>query len=82
MLGLFETRHGEHTRGWDLLTEDQKKALMDHTLLGRTGRIDDVVTAVRFLLTGAPFMTGGVLRLDGGYVFGGEKTGPLPPGVL
>jgi 3-oxoacyl-[acyl-carrier protein] reductase len=82
MLGLFETRHGEHTRGWGLLNEEQKQALLDHTLLGRTGRIDDIVAAVRFLLTGAPYMTGSVLRLDGGYVLGGEETGPLPPGVL
>jgi 3-oxoacyl-[acyl-carrier protein] reductase len=55
---------------------------MDHTLLGRTGRIDEIVSAVRFMLTGSPFMTGSVLRLDGGYLLGGEKTGPMPPGVL
>lgn len=82
MLGLFETRHGEQTRGWGLLTEAQKQALLDHTLMGRTGRIEDVVKAVRFLLTDAPFMTGSVIRLDGGYVLGGEETGPMPKGVL
>lgn len=82
MLGFFETRHGEKTRGWGLLTEPQKLAILDHTLLDRTGRIEDVVRAVRFLLTGAPFMTGSVLRLDGGYVLGGEETGPMPRGVL
>jgi len=82
MLGLFETRHGEKTRGWGLLTEDQRQALQDHTLLGRTGRIEEIVTAVRFLLTDATFMTGSVLRLDGGYVLGGEETGPMPSGVL
>ena len=82
MLGFFETRHGEKTRGWGLLNESQKQALLDHTPMGRTGRIDDVVKAVRFLLSGAPFMTGSVLRLDGGYVLGGEKPGPMPTGVL
>jgi 3-oxoacyl-[acyl-carrier protein] reductase len=81
MLGFFETRHGEKTRGWGLLTEAQKQALMDHTPMGRTGRIDDVIRAVRFLLTDAPFMTGSVLRLDGGYILGGEETGPMPKGV-
>lgn len=82
MLGLVDTRHAENTRGWGLLTEDQKKALLDHTLLGRTGRIKDVVKVVRFLLTRAPFMTGSVIRLDGGYVLGGEETGPMPKGVV
>ena len=82
MLGFFETRHGEGTRGWGLLTDCQKEALLAHTLLRRPGRLADVVKAVRFLLTAAPFMTGAVLRLDGGYVLGGEETGPLPPGVL
>ncbi len=82
MLGLFETRHGEKTRGWGLLSAEQKQALMDHTLLGRTGRIDDIVRAVCFILRDAPFMTGSVLRLDGGYVLGGERPWPMPKGVV
>lgn len=82
MLGFFETRHGPHTRGWDLLTDSQKKAIIDHTLLGRTGCIADVVRIVRFIIKDASFMTGSVLRLDGGYVIGGEPVAPMPPGVL
>lgn len=82
MLGLMETRHGKDTRGWGLLTEDRKQALLDHTLLGRMGTIDDVVRAVLFILKDAPFMTGTMIRLDGGYVLGGEKTGPMPKGVV
>ncbi len=81
MLGFFETRHGPGTRGWGLLTDEQKQALVDHTLLGRVGTIDDVVRAVRFILTEAPFMTGAVIRLDGGYVLGGEGVPPMPDGV-
>jgi 3-oxoacyl-[acyl-carrier protein] reductase len=82
MLGFVETRHGPGTRGWGLLKESEKRAICDHTLLGRTGSIRDVVKAVRFILRDAPFMTGSVLRLDGGYVLGGEKTPPIPKGVL
>jgi 3-oxoacyl-[acyl-carrier protein] reductase len=82
MLGFFETRHADNTRGWDLLSNDQKQSLIDHTLLGRTGRIDDVVKAVLFIIKDAPFMTGSVIRLDGGYTLGGEKIAPMPKGVL
>ncbi|MGD8844793.1 MAG: SDR family oxidoreductase [Desulfobacteraceae bacterium] len=82
MLGIFETRHAEHTRGWGLLSHKQKRALMEHTLLGRTGRLEDVVKAVRFVIGQAPFMTGSVLRIDGGYVLGGEKIAPMPQGVV
>jgi 3-oxoacyl-[acyl-carrier protein] reductase len=82
MLGIFETRHAQGTRGWDLLDAQQKAAILDHTLLGRTGRLDDVVRAVRFIIQDAPFMTGSVLRLDGGYVLGGDKVAPMPEGVL
>jgi len=82
MLGFFETRHAQKTRGWSLLTEDQKQALLDHTLLQRTGTIDDVVNAVLFIIKDAPFMTGSVLRLDGGYVLGGDKVGVMPKGVF
>jgi 3-oxoacyl-[acyl-carrier protein] reductase len=82
MLGIFETRHARNTRGWELLTEAQKQAIIEHTLLRRTGRLDDVVQAVRFIIEDAPFMTGSVLRLDGGYVLGGEKIAPMPKGVV
>ena len=71
MLGLIATRHAEKTRGWGLLSETCKKALIDHTLLQRTGTLDDVVKAVLYIIQDAPFMTGSVLRLDGGYVLGG-----------
>jgi 3-oxoacyl-[acyl-carrier protein] reductase len=81
MLGIVETRHGEKTRGWKLLTEEQKQAIIDHTLLQRTGTIKDVVKATLFIIKDAPFMTGSVLRLDGGYVLGGEKMVPMPKGV-
>ncbi len=82
MLGLFQTRHAEETRGWSLLTATQKKALKAHTLLGRTGTIEDVVKAVLYIIKDAEFMTGSVLRLDGGYVLGGEKVDKIPEGIL
>ena len=82
MLGFVETRHAQNTRGWGLLTEAQKRALLDHTLLQRTGTIEDVVKTVLFAITDAPFMTGSVLRLDGGYVLGGDRVGEMPPGDL
>jgi 3-oxoacyl-[acyl-carrier protein] reductase len=82
MLGMVETRHGGQTRGWGLLTDLQKRAIIDHTLVGRMGRVDDVVRAVLFVIRDAPFMTGSILRLDGGYVLGGEAVTPMPEGVL
>jgi 3-oxoacyl-[acyl-carrier protein] reductase len=50
--------------------------------LKRNGTIDDVVKMVLYIIKDAPYMTGSVLRLDGGYVLGGEKVGEMPPGVL
>lgn len=82
MLGLIDTRHGPGTRGWGLLTPAERQALLDHTLLGRTGTPEDVVKAVLFLIRDAPFMTGAVLRLDGGYVLGGERVPEMPKGVV
>ncbi len=81
MLGLVETRHGPDTRGWGLLDAAQRRALVDHVLLKRIGTLQDVVRAVRFLLSQAPYMTGSILRLDGGYVLGGETVAPMPEGV-
>lgn len=80
MLGIMDTRHGPNTRGWGLLPESVRKGLTDHTLLGRIGSIDDVVKTCLFLIDEAPFMTGSVIRLDGGYVLGGEPVLPLPRG--
>jgi len=51
MLGFFETRHAEKTRGWGLLTAKQKKALIDHTLLSRTGKVEDISNAVRYVIS-------------------------------
>ena len=82
MLGFVETRHGEKTMGWGLLSDEQKSSILDHTLLERIGVIEDVVKTVLFIIKDAPFMTGSVIRLDGGYVLGGEAMGPLPKGVL
>jgi len=82
MLGLVETRHGRNTRGWALLSDEQKAAIIDHTLLARIGTIADVVKAVLFIIKDAPFMTGSVVRLDGGYVLGSDNVTPMPKGVL
>ncbi len=82
MIGFVETRHGEKTRGWELLGDDQKASLINHTLLGRIGAIEDVVKAVLYIIKDAPFMTGSVLLLDGGYTLGGEEVAPTPKGVL
>jgi 3-oxoacyl-[acyl-carrier protein] reductase len=81
MLGIFETRHAQGTRGWGLLTEAQRDAVVDHILLNRTGTAKDVVRAVRFVVSEATYMTGSVVRLDGGYVLGGERVAPMPEGV-
>jgi 3-oxoacyl-[acyl-carrier protein] reductase len=83
MLGVFEHRHAQGTRGWEqVLTLAEKQALVDHTLAGRTGTIEDVVKACLFMIQDAPYLTGSVLRLDGGFVLGGENVPPMPRGVL
>jgi len=83
MLGIFDTRHAKETRGWrEVLTKAEKLSLIDHTLLNRTGTIEDVVKACLFIIKDAPYMTGSVLRLDGGYVLGGETIPPMPRGIV
>lgn len=82
MLGFIETRHAENTRGWNILSDPEKEAVINHTLLQCTGSLNDIVKAVLFLIEDARFMTGAVLRLDGGYVLGGEKVPEIPNGVL
>ena len=83
MLGIFETRHAQGTRGWrEVLTDVEKEALIGHTLAQRAGTIDDVVKAVLFMIRDAPYMTGSVLRLDGGFVLAGEAVPPMPEGIV
>ena len=82
MLGFIDTRHGEGTRGWDNLSDSEKAAISNHTLLQRTGCSDDIVKAVLFLIKDARFMTGALLRLDGGYVLGGDQVPEMPNGIL
>ena len=57
-------------------------SIIDHTLCGRTGTIEDVVKTVMFIIKDAEFMTGSVIKLDGGYVLGGDKVLPMPSGVV
>lgn len=82
MLGLIDTRHGRHTRGWEKLTEEERNGLISHTLLQRTGMPEEVAETVLFLVKDATYMTGTVIRLDGGYILGNEKIPPMPNGVL
>ncbi|PID71775.1 MAG: 3-oxoacyl-ACP reductase [Desulfobulbus propionicus] len=82
MLGFFDTRHGPGTRGWTEMTTKEKQAIINHTLVGRTGKVEEVVQAVLFLLENGDFITGATLTLDGGYTLGGENIPPMPAGVI
>ena len=82
MLGLIRGRHGEDTRGWAQLTEEQKRQLRDTILLERTGSPEEVADAVYFLAVEATYCSGAVLRMDGGFVQGCNRVPPLTDGIL
>lgn len=82
MLGLIESRHGEYTRGWSVLTEQEKQHLTEHTLLARRGLPEEVADTVYFLAVEASYITGSVLRMDGGFLLGGNRVPEMPPGIL
>ena len=44
----------------------ERSAIVEHTLLKREGSPGDIAATVLFLLSGAPYMTGQVLNVDGG----------------
>ena len=51
----------------EILTEDQKKAMLDVISLGRAGKASDVANAVAFLASDrAAYITGQILGVDGG----------------
>ncbi len=78
VLGFIESRHGPGTRGWDLLSNEQKEAIEGHTLLQRTGKLKEVLNTVLFLIQQATFMTGSRLTLDGGFTLGHNRIPEIP----
>jgi 3-oxoacyl-[acyl-carrier protein] reductase len=82
MVGLVSHRHGEHTRGWATLSEAERQAVNDAILLGRTGMPEEIAEAVYFLAVHATYMTGAIMRVDGGLALGKNSVPPLPPGIL
>jgi 3-oxoacyl-[acyl-carrier protein] reductase len=82
MLGIFPTRHGEGTRGWEELSSDQQQAIFDHILLKRAGKIAEIIKTILFMIQDATYMTGSVVRLDGGYVLGASGVLAMPDGSL
>lgn len=82
ILGLIDYRHGQYTKGWKLLTDDQQNELISHTLLSRTGTPEEVASAVMFLARDATYMTGSTILIDGGYMLGGDKVPTMPDGIL
>jgi pteridine reductase len=46
--------------------QSERQKYLTRVPLARAGTPDDVATLVHFLATGAPYMTGQILRLDGG----------------
>ena len=82
MLGLIQHRHGEKTRGWGELSREEKEAISDQCLLKRTGTPKEVAAAVLFLVQDADYMTGSVLRMDGGLSLGSQQVPAIPDGIL
>jgi 3-oxoacyl-[acyl-carrier protein] reductase len=82
MLGLIRHRHGENTRGWETLTEEEKQEIIEQCLLQRTGTAEEVARTVLFLIKDADYMTGSTVKLDGGFTLGKSLVPPIPQGIL
>ncbi|MBL4901347.1 SDR family oxidoreductase [Desulfocapsa sp. AH-315-G09] len=82
MLGLIRNRHGEDTRGWGELNDREKREIFSQCLLERTGTPEEVATAALFLIRDADYMTGSVVRMDGGVTLGSQNVPPMPDGIL
>jgi 3-oxoacyl-[acyl-carrier protein] reductase len=82
MLGLIRSRHGEETRGWAALSEKEREEIVEAIPLRRTGDPLEVADAVYFLAVEATYLTGTILRMDGGLAMGSATVPPIPPGIL
>lgn len=82
ILGLVDSRHGRNTRGWSEMTDTEQKKLLQHTLLGRTAQPEEAAELAYFLCCKATYMTGASVKMDGGYLLGGDGSSPYPPGIL
>jgi 3-oxoacyl-[acyl-carrier protein] reductase len=82
MLGIINGRHGQGTRGWGLLDADQRRDIIDHTLLKRNGSPQEVAELVCYIATQAHYMTGACITLDGGFCLGSEPYMKLPAGDI
>ena len=71
--GPFNVRINAVTPGWidtpmNDTVEESKESVMNDIPLGRLGNTEDVAKTIRFLCsTDASYMTGTVLRIDGGW---------------
>lgn len=81
-LGIIRHRHGEETRGWRATNNEEKSTVQEQCLLKRTGTPEEVASATLFLIKDADYMTGSILRMDGGFVLGNQKVPPMPDGIL
>jgi 3-oxoacyl-[acyl-carrier protein] reductase len=82
MLGLIQHRHGEGTRGWENLSNEEQENVLATIPLQRTGLPEEVAALVYFLAVEAGYLTGTCIRMDGGFALGNNKVAPLPPGIL
>lgn len=82
MLGLIRYRHGEDTRGWATLQRGEREAIYEKCLLNRTGTPEEVAKTTLFLIKDAEYMTGTVLKMDGGFTLGSNQVPQMPKGVL
>ncbi len=80
MLGFIESRHAEGTRGWEMLNDEERQAIVGRSLLARTGQQAEVSRAVLFLVRDATYMTGAVMTMDGGFHLGHDAVSGMPPG--
>lgn len=82
MLGLIRHRHGENTRGWATLSQEERREIREQCLLKRTGTPEEVAQAALFLIRDADYMTGTTLKIDGGFTLGSKNVPPMPQGIL